>query len=44
MMHVVAKNKFSCPSLMGFPITWVLNEMKKKKINLDEYLTPLAGV
>lgn len=44
MMHVVAENKHSCGSLLGFPITWVLNEMKKKKINLDDYLSPLSGI
>ena len=43
LMHLVTDGKFQAPSLSGFPIKFIINDLKKKKINLDDDLTPLAG-
>lgn len=44
IMYPVVDRKQSCTSLMGFPLTGILKQLKSKKIDLNEYLNPLAGV
>lgn len=44
IMHVVADGRHSCSNMTGFHITKVLKDLKRKKIDLSEYLTPLAGL
>ena len=44
LMYLVDKKIARYTSLMGFPLTWVLNDLKKNNVDLSEYLNPLAGV
>jgi hypothetical protein len=44
MMHIVANYEHSCTSFMGFHIEKVINDMKKRKIDISECLTPLSGI
>ena len=43
IMHIVTDGKYQSIGFSGIPISVVLNDLKKKKINLDDDLTPLAG-
>lgn len=44
IMHPIAANKHSCSNMTGFHITKVINDLKKKGIDLSDYLNPLAGI
>jgi hypothetical protein len=44
IMHIIADNKHKCSSFTGFHIAKVLDDLKKKKIDLSEYLSPLANL
>lgn len=44
MMNIVARGKHSCPSFTGFHIEKVVNDMKKKDIDISDCLNPLAGI
>jgi hypothetical protein len=44
IMYPIADRVFSCTSMMGFPVSYVVRELKRKKINFDDVLKPLAGV
>ena len=44
LMYPVNDKIAGYTSLMGFPVTWVLEDLKKKKIDLSEFCNPLAGV
>lgn len=44
IVHVVADGRHSCSSFTGFHIKKVLKDLKRKKIDLSDYLTPLAGL
>jgi len=43
-MHVIVNGKHSCSSLTGFHIEKVLKDLKNKKIDLSDHLSPLAGL
>ena len=42
LMYPVSDYKYQCMGLSGLPITFGIKDLKKKKINLDDDLTPLA--
>lgn len=44
IMHVIADGKHSCSSFTGFHIEKVIKDLKDKKIDLSDHLTPLAGL
>jgi hypothetical protein len=43
ILRPVGKRKMIFPSLLGFPITDVIEDLKKIRVNFDKVLTPLAG-
>jgi hypothetical protein len=44
LMYPVVARKHSCTSITGVKITKILADLKRKRVNLDDLLTPLAGV
>ena len=45
IMNIVNDNKAAYTSLLGLPITWIVDDLKtKKKIDISKYLNPLADV
>jgi hypothetical protein len=44
IMHVIADGKHSCSSMTGFHIEKILKDLKNKKIDLSDHLSPLAGL
>lgn len=43
ILRPVGKRKAVFPSLLGFPITSIIEDLKKIKVNFDKVLVPLAG-
>ena len=43
ILKPVGKRKATFASLLGFPITKVINDLKEIKVKFDKVLTPLAG-
>ena len=44
IMHLVADDKHQCVDLYGIPLSKVVADLKKKKIDLTDVLSPLAGI
>lgn len=44
IMHPIADWKYMCDSISGSHITDVIDELKEKKINLSDHISPLAGL
>jgi len=42
--HIIADGKHSCSNMTGFHVEKVLKDLKGKKIDLSDHLTPLAGL
>ena len=43
ILRPVGQRAMIFTSILGFPITYVINELKKIKVNFDNILTPLPG-
>lgn len=44
IMHIVADKKHIFPNITGMPLHHVINDLKKKKIDISRVLNPLAGL
>ena len=44
IIKIVADKKHKCLALYGVPITKIVNDLKKKNIDIDHVLIPLAGI
>ncbi len=44
LMRIVAAKRHTCDSLAGYRLEKVINALKKKKIDISEFLHPLAGM
>jgi hypothetical protein len=44
IMHLVADDKHQCVDIYGIPLTKVIADLQKKKIDLTDVLSPLAGI
>ena len=44
IMHAVDKKVTTCESLMGLPLTNVVDNLKARKVKFDDVLSPLANV
>jgi hypothetical protein len=44
IMHLVAENKHTCPDLYGISLHRIVDELKKKKIDISDVLSPLKGI
>ena len=44
IMHIVADDKHKCIDIYGIPLTKVIADLQRKKIDLSSVLSPLAGI
>ena len=44
IMHPIAEHKLKCISLMGFPLSWVIDRLKKEGVDFSDVLSPLAKI